>query len=67
MDISASGEEVPMDTSGANEASGGTENPIIGGESSSSPDFPWPFGFTKCGTGQLEESNQANVSYLKTS
>lgn len=64
MDIIASGEEeiteVPMDTGGADEASGwtvGSREPDVGGESSTTLDFPWPLGFTTCTKGQKEDTS----------
>lgn len=62
MDVSASGEEppteVPMDVSGADEASGGTEGSLeqgVGGDLSSTTDFPWPF--SSCSKGQKEQTS----------
>ena len=69
MDVSASGEEppteVPMDVSGADEASGGTEGSLeqgVGGDLSSTTDFPWPF--SSCSKGQKEQTSLPSVSSI---
>ena len=65
MDTTASVEEIPMDTGGTNAATGGAaESGLtgVGGELSSSPDFPWPFSSGKSSTEGEEESSRSAVS-----